>query len=155
MDEQSQFIEIAREAVEQLRRISKDFPQLASKQVRIALDTWDEEMFKKGEVIWLQKEHKRLLRSAMETRAVELVEANMLDDALEMMNAEFDREMGFDALIDLIGRERYTEALKQEAAELKVNSISPEQTAELWNSAGKPPLGDGVWTATAVSVFMR
>jgi hypothetical protein len=154
MDEQSEFIKIAREAVDQLKRISRDFPQLASKQVRVAVETWDEDMFKKGELVWLQREHKRLLRSAMEARAEELVETALLDDALEMMNEEFDREMGFDALIDLVGRDRYTKALRREAVEFKENFISPEQIAELWNGSGKPSLGDGRWTATAVKVLM-
>ncbi|MCU7843985.1 MAG: hypothetical protein KZQ93_09115 [Candidatus Thiodiazotropha sp. (ex Monitilora ramsayi)] len=155
MDEQNEFIDVAREAVSQLRRLSKDFPQLTSQHVKIALETWDEDMFRKGELVWLEKERKRLERNAMESRAVELIEAQMMDDALDMMNEEFSRDMGYDALIDLVGRERYISALQREAIELKHNSISPEQTADLWNSCGKPPVGGGRWTATAVSVLMR
>ncbi|MCU7797759.1 MAG: hypothetical protein KZQ75_11565 [Candidatus Thiodiazotropha sp. (ex Myrtea spinifera)] len=155
MDEQNQFIEVAREAVTQLKRLSKDFPQLTSSHVKVAVETWNEEMFRKGEVIWLEKEKKRLERRAMESRAEALIEAHLVDDALDMLNDEFSREMDYHALIDLAGRDKYIAALRREAIELKMNSISPEQTADLWNGSGRPPVGGGRWNATAVSVLMR
>jgi hypothetical protein len=154
MQAQNQFIEGAREAVTQLRRLTKDFPHLSSKNVKIAIETWNEEMFRRGEIIWFAKERKRLERSAMESRAEELLEAHLVDDVLDMLNAEFSREMDYHALIDLGGRDRYIAALRREAIELKQNSISPDLTADLWNSIGKPAVGGDRWNATAVSVLM-
>lgn len=153
MSTQNQFIEVAREAVTQLRRLTKDFPHLSTRHVKFAIETWNEEMFRKGEIIWLEKERKKLVRSAMESRAEELLEEHHVDDVLDILNTEFSREMDFHALIDLGGREKYIAALRREAIELKMNSISPEQTAELWNSVRKPAVGGDRWNATAVSVL--
>jgi hypothetical protein len=146
---------VAREAVGHLRRITRDFPHLATRPVRVALDTWDEEMFRKGELILVQKERAKAERSAMEQRAIEIIEVSMLDDALDILNNEFSRIIDYSDLVELVGRDRYVSALIREAVELKVNSISPEQTAELWNSCGKPTLGGERWNATGVSVLMK
>jgi hypothetical protein len=154
MQAQNQFIEIAREAVMHLKRLSKEFPQLSSKQVKVAIETWNEEMFRKGEIVWLEQERKRLERSAMEKRAEALLDEHQVDDVLEMLNAEFSQEMDYHALIDLGGRDRYIAAMRREATELKQNSISPELIADLWNSVGKPAVGGERWNATAVSVLM-
>jgi hypothetical protein len=154
MVEENEFIEVAREAVSQLKRLSRDFPRLSTRHVKMAIETWNEEMFQKGEIIWLEKQRKREERSALESRAAELIEANLVDDVLDTLISEFDREIDFHGLIDLCGREKYIDALRREAMELKQNSISPEQTAELWNSVSKPAIGGERWNATAVSVLM-
>jgi hypothetical protein len=154
MEPDNEFIEVAREAVTQLTRLTRDFPRLSSQHVRIAIETWDEEMFRKGEIIWLEKVRKKHERSEMEQRAEALLETFHVDDALDMLNAEFSREMDYYALIDLGGRDRYIAALRREAIELKQNAISPELTADLWNSIGKPAVGGERWNAKAVSVLM-
>jgi len=154
MVEENHFIETAREALEQLKRLSRDFPQFSTEHVRLAIETWTEEMFQKGEVIWLEKQRKRLERSALESRAEELIEQYHVEDVLDLLVKEFNREIDFYGLIDLCGRDKYIAALRREAIELKQNFVSPEQTAELWNTAGKPALGGDRWNATGVSVLM-
>lgn len=154
MAEESQFIQLAREAISQLRRLTKDFPHLASPAVQEAIETWSEEMFHKGEVAWLEQERRRIEKCALEGRAQELLESHHVDETLELLAQEFDKELDYRALIDLGGRDKYIAALRREAFELKQNFISPEQTAELWNSAGKPAVGGNRWNATAVSVLM-
>lgn len=154
MQMENQFIEVAREAVSQLRRLTRDFPALSSSHVRHAIETWNEEMFRKGEIIWLEKERQRLERSALETRATALIEHQLVDDVLDILNGEFSKQMDYWDLIDLVGRDRYIAAMRREAVELKQNFISPEQTAELWNSVGKPSVGGDRWVATGVSVLM-
>jgi hypothetical protein len=69
--------------------------------------------------------------------------------------AEFNRDIDFYGLMDLCGRNKYIEALRREAIELNMNSISPEQTADLWNSVGKPSAGGARWSAQSVSTLMR
>lgn len=145
----------AREAVVHLRRITRDFPHLATNPVRVAIETWNEDLFRKGELILVQKERAKRERDAMELRAIDIIESNLVDDALDMLNEEFSRNIDYLDLVDLVGKERYMAALIREAVELKVNSISPEQTAELWNSSGKPTLGGDHWNATGVSVLMK
>jgi hypothetical protein len=154
MAEDEDFIETAREAVSQLKRLSRDFPQLSTRHVKVAIETWNEEMFQKGEVVWLEKQKKRMERDALESRAAELIETHLTDDVLDMLIAEFKREIDYFGLIDLCGRDKYIAALGREAIELKANFVSPEQTAELWNAAGKPAVGGESWNAKAVSVLM-
>jgi len=149
MSEESNFIETAREAVSQLKRLTHDFPRLSTRHVKLAIETW-----KKGELIWLEKERKRLERSALEMRAQELIEDHLVDDVLDRLIAEFNREIDFYGLIDLCGRDKYIAALRREAIELKQNFVSPEQTADLWNGLGKPAVGGERWNAKAVSVLM-
>lgn len=154
MVEESLFIQLAREAITQLRRLAKDFPHLASSQVQKALETWNEEMFRRGQVIWLEQERRRLERNILVERAQQLLERYHVDEALELLVQEFDKELDYYALIDLGGREKYAAALRREAFELQKNFISPEQTAELWNSLGKPAVGGERWNASEVSGLM-
>jgi hypothetical protein len=154
MAEDENFIETAREALAQLKRLSRDFPHLSTRHVKLAIETWNEEMFQKGEMVWIEKQRQRMQREALESRAAELVETHHLDDALDMLVKEFDCEIDFYGLADLCGREKYVAALTREAAEMKQNFVSPEQTAELWNAAGKPAVGGERWNAKAVSVLM-
>ena len=154
MADDENFIETAREAVTQLRRLSKDFPRLSTQHVKVAIETWNEEMFQKGEVVWLEKQQKRMERNAIESRAAELIETHHTDDVLDMLIAEFKQDIDYFGLIDLCGRDKYIAALGREATELKANFVSPEQTAELWNAAGKPSVGGELWNAKAVSVLM-
>ena len=154
MSDDDNFIETAREAVTQLKRLSRDFPRLSTQHVKIAIETWNEEMFQKGEVVWLEKQRKRMERDALEDRAAELIETHHTDDVLDMLSAEFKCDIDYYGLIDLCGRDRYIAALGREAEELKANFVSPEQTAELWNAAGKPSVAGERWSAKAVSVMM-
>ncbi|MBT2988930.1 MAG: hypothetical protein KME48_14005 [Candidatus Thiodiazotropha sp. (ex Ctena orbiculata)] len=154
-DEEVEAVFAAREAVGHLRRITRAFPHLATQPVRVALDTWDEEMFRKGELILVQKQHAKAEHDAMEQRAIEIIELSQVDDALDLINREFAKDIDYLDLIDLVGKDRYIAALTREAVELKQNSISPEQAAELWNSLGKPTLGGERWNATGVTVLMK
>jgi hypothetical protein len=153
MQAENQFIEVAREAVSQLRRLTRDFPALSSSHVRHAIETWNEEMFRKGEIIWLERERRKIEKTALENRAVELIEHQMVDDVLDLLNGEFSKQLDYRDLIDLVGRDKYIAAMRREAIEMKQNFISSEQTAELWNGQGKPSVGGERWVATAVSVL--
>jgi hypothetical protein len=145
----------AREAIGHLRRITRDFPHLATKSVRVALENWNEDMFRKGELILVQKQRAKAEQDAMEKRAIELIENNLTDDVLDMLNQEFPKDLDYSDLVDMVGKDRYIAALTREAVELQVNSISPEQAAELWNASGKPPVGGDHWTAAGVEVLMK
>jgi hypothetical protein len=145
----------AREAIGHLRRITQDFPHLSTKPVREALENWNEDMFRKGELILVQKQRAKAEQDAMERRAIELIENNLTDDVLDILNREFPKDLDFTDLVDMVGKDRYIAALAKEAVELQLNSISPEQAAELWNSSGKPPVGGDHWTTAGVEVLMK
>ncbi|MES9986405.1 MAG: hypothetical protein AB2552_16395 [Candidatus Thiodiazotropha endolucinida] len=152
--EEFEVIFVAREAVGHLRRLSRDFPHLATQPVRVAIDTWNEEMFQKGELVLVQKQRAKAEQDALEKRAIDLIEENLVDDVLDLLNRESTKEIDYYDLIDMVGKDRYIEALAREAVELKVNAVSSEQAAELWNNCGKPTVGGERWTATGVSVLM-
>ncbi|MEW8026660.1 MAG: hypothetical protein AB2792_15175 [Candidatus Thiodiazotropha sp.] len=152
--EEFEVIFVAREAVGHLRRLSRDFPHLATQPVRVAIDTWNEDMFSKGELVLVERQRVKAEQDAMEQRAIELIDVNHVDDVLDMLNRDSSKEIGYYDLIDMVGKDRYIEALTREAVELKVNAISSEQAAELWNNCGKPTVGGERWTATGVSVLM-
>lgn len=153
-DDKYEVVFAAREALGHLQRITHDFPHLATQSVRVAIETWNEDMFRKGELILVQKQRAKAEQDALEKRAIELIEVNHVDDVLDMLNQDSSRELDYLDLIDMVGKDRYIEALSREAIELKVNAISPEQAAELWNNSGKPTVGGERWTATGVSVLM-
>ncbi|MCU7941461.1 MAG: hypothetical protein KZQ87_02175 [Candidatus Thiodiazotropha sp. (ex Cardiolucina cf. quadrata)] len=152
--EEFEVIFVAREAVGHLRRLSRDFPHLATQPVRVAIDTWNEEMFQKGELVLVQKQRAKAEQDALEKRAIDLIEESLVDDVLDLLNRESTKEIDYYDLIDMVGKDRYIEALTREAVELKVNAVSSEQAAELWNNCGKPTVGGERWTATGVSVLM-
>jgi hypothetical protein len=145
----------AREAIAHLRRITKEFPHLKTHSVRVALETWNEDMFRKGELILVQKLRAKAEQKAMEQRASELIDSNLTDDVLDILNEEFQKELDYSGLIDMVGKDRYIAALSREAVELQDNAISAEQAAELWNASGKPPVGGDRWTTSGVEVLMK
>jgi hypothetical protein len=151
--ENCDFLDAARDAVDKLKMLSKEYPHLTTQPVRHAIDTWDEDLFRRGELIW--EEHQRFLaeKSALELRVLELIETHLVDDAIDIINSEFGKDISYYDLIDVIGRERYIDALSREAVELQMNSISAEQTADLWNACGRPTVGGERWNETAVLVL--
>jgi hypothetical protein len=165
MSDESEIVEIdgeeyevvfaAREAIGHLRRITHEFPHLSTRSVRVALENWDEDMFRKGELILVQKQRAKAEQDAMEQRAVELIDNNFTDDVLDMLNREFPKDLDFSDLVDMVGKDRYIAALAREAVELQAQSVSAEQAAELWNSCGKPPVGGERWTTAGVEVLMK
>jgi hypothetical protein len=152
--ETCEFIDAAREAVGQLKKLTRDFPHLTTRPVKQAIETWNDDLFHRGELIWEEHQRVQAEKSAMEQRAIELIETHHVDDTLDMLSSEFGKEMNYYDIIEFTGKDRYIAALRREAIELQVNSVSPEQTAELWNSCGKPTVGGERWNATGVSVLM-
>jgi hypothetical protein len=149
-----EFLDAAREAVQQLKKLSKDYPHLTTKPVRHALENWNEDMFQRGELIWETYQKVLKEKSAVETRLIELIDSCHVDDAIDTINSEFGKDINYYDLIDVVGKDRYIAALNREAIELQMNCISPEQTADLWNGSGKPTVGGERWNAIAVSVLM-
>lgn len=151
--ENCEFLDVAREAVDKLKRLSKEYPHLTTQTVRHALDTWDEDLFRRGELIWEERQRVLAEKSAVEQRVLELIETHHVDDAIDIINSEFGKDIDYNDLIDIVGRELYIDALSREAVELQMNSISAEQTADLWNACGRPTVGGERWNEVAVSVL--
>ena len=54
-------------------------------------------------------------------------------------------------LIELAGEAPYLQALRREVVDLHMNQVAPDQTAQAWNSIGRPAPGGGLWTVKKVS----
>ncbi|MES9850546.1 MAG: hypothetical protein ABW170_01785 [Candidatus Thiodiazotropha sp. L084R] len=152
--ENFEFLDAARDAVAQLKKMSRDFPHLATQPVRHAIENWNEDLFRRGELVWEEYQRAMAEKSAVELRIMELVETHHLDDTIDIITSEFGKDFSYYDLIDIAGTDRYIDALTREATELKLNAVSPEQTADLWNSSGRPTLGGDRWNETAVSVLI-
>jgi len=79
-----------------------------------------------------------------------LLETMSPEDVIMVLRDQYDAQMDLNGLIQLAGEEAYVSAVRREAQEHVLNLVSPEQTAELWNDAARPPPGGGLWTAKKV-----
>jgi hypothetical protein len=86
--------------------------------------------------------------------ARQLLEAMPLEDALRMLENDYDEEIGIRKLIELVGQEIYLTTLCREAEELRVHQIAADQIAFLWNESGFPSPVDGVWTTEDVQALL-
>jgi len=80
----------------------------------------------------------------------ELLETLSPEGVIMVLRDQFNAEIDINGLIQLAGEEAYVSALQREGKEHSLNLVSPEQTAELWNDATRPPPGGGLWTAKKV-----
>lgn len=152
--DQSNFIAIADEAVEHLRRLIPQFPHLVTPEVREAVENWGKFKQSLGGIAIGKSKRDINLHELLTKTALELLEAHQMDDVIEMLAQQFSIEMDYPRLIGLIGKTRYRTALRRESLELQKNSISFEQMAHLWNGMGKPAFGGNRWTAHSVSMLL-
>lgn len=76
------------------------------------------------------------------------------EDAIDTLREQHDADLSMHQLIQLAGDGAYQRALAREATELKMNRISPQQTAVLWNDAARPAPGGGRWSAQLVETLL-
>jgi len=155
MVDQSGFLVVAEEAVMHLRRLIQEFPQLTSPQVVEAVENWQQRVeWRKGELELRASGPKAVERDTLQAAALGLLDDYLLDDVLEMVNQEFTTQLDYFGLLQLVGGDAFQAALRREARELEANAVSREQTAQLWNSLGKPALGGTRWTVHAVTQLL-
>ncbi|MCB1798453.1 MAG: hypothetical protein KDI67_06170, partial [Gammaproteobacteria bacterium] len=86
--------------------------------------------------------------------ATELLRAMPVEDVIDTLNDKHGLTLSLGQLIQLVGEKAYIEALRHEAAELEMNRISAEQTAQLWNDAGRPAPGGGLWSSKKIAALL-
>lgn len=98
---------------------------------------------------------RRLSDADFAETAKQLLAAMPLEDALRMLEADYDNEVDLRALVKLVGKDVYLDNLAREAQELVANMIGPDQIAELWSDSGFPsPIG-GRWTPQDVERLLN
>lgn len=156
MVDQTRFLAAAGDAVGQLKRLIELYPHLVSPHVKDAVNNWPSMQYAGGEAIeTVALDLKAEQEEAILNLANELIETLQVEDVMQILTEKFSVEMDYNRLIGLVGDDRYTQALKREVAELEINSISIEQMANLWNSLGKPALGNDRWTTATVSALAK
>ena len=88
------------------------------------------------------------------------ISANLLkthtpEDALKEILQKYQQELTLRDLIALAGEESYLNALKREALDYQSNQIMPEQTAQIWNEAQRPPPGGGLWNKQKIEQLLE
>ena len=87
--------------------------------------------------------------------ASELLDAMSPEDAIEVLKDKHGIEMELGQLIQLVGEQKYLASLVREAKDFELNRISPKQTAQLWNEAGRPAPGGGLWSEDKINKLLN
>lgn len=87
--------------------------------------------------------------------AADLLAAGPPEDALDVLAERHGVQLDMRQLIQLAGEEAYARAVARESVEFSHNLISPEQTARLWNEAGRPAPGGGLWSTRKIEALLR
>lgn len=97
----------------------------------------------------------RLLSDAdLAEAARQLLGAMSVEEALHMLQTDYDNPIDIRGLIAMVGEEVYLETLSREAGEFIANMIAADQIVELWNESGLPsPIG-GLWTVADVEKLL-
>lgn len=139
-------IETATVVMEVINRFNDNFPDLSSgdtrdvvplvrqrlKDISLRLPPKDAEFADLGEV------------------CAGLLQEMSPEAVLEQLRREHNIGLDHAQLIQLTGESAYASALTREAREFAENRISPDQMAQLWNDAGRPAPGGGLWSAGKV-----
>ena len=131
--------------VEHIKRFNEAFPHLASPGTL--------------EVVPLVQRRLRDIELQMpgkvEPPDLGAIANNLLDHlspekALEALAEQHGTRIGMEQLITMVGERAYLSCLRREGVEYKMNRISSDQTAQLWNENGRPAPGGGLWSAQKV-----
>lgn len=136
--------------VDAIARFNEHFPHLASADTR--------------NVVPLVRQRLKDIELRMPTRnselpdlsgvATELLRAMPAEDVIDTLHDKHGVTLTLGQLIQLVGDKAYIEALRHEAAEFEMNRISAEQTAQLWNDAGRPAPGGGLWSGKKIAMLL-
>jgi hypothetical protein len=98
---------------------------------------------------------RRAENEALAKVACDLLATHQMEDVMQLMSEKFSVEISYQRLIELIGQEQYVDALCSEVEIMMRNSVSLEQAAQLWNSMGRPSLGEERWTEGSIISIMQ
>jgi len=138
-------METATVVVEAIDRFNENFPHLSTPDTR--------------DVVPLVRQRLKDIQLKMPDRAegpdvaaeaAALLESLPPEDVVDALTEKHGLELDLMQLVQMVSDAPYLRALAREAAEFRLNLISPDQTAQLWNDARRPAPGGGLWTAQKV-----
>ena len=136
--------------VDAIARFNEHFPHLASADTRNVVPLVRQRL----KDVTLRMPPRKSELPDLSGVATELLRAMPVEDVIDTLNDKHGLTLSLGQLIQLVGEKAYIEALRHEAAELEMNRISAEQTAQLWNDAGRPAPGGGLWSSKKIAVLL-
>lgn len=141
-------METASIVADAIARFNERFPQLASTETRDVVPLVRQRL-KDIELRMPEKaapDHANMAAALLGAMAPEAV--------IETLADRHGLALDLKQLLQLAGEGPYGSALQREARILELNRISPEQTAQLWNEAGRPVPGGGLWNPQKISALL-
>ena len=158
--------QIAQEAIDHLDLLNQQYPGLASDNSKEAVEKWRRKPVsveavevKTGigsgstELSSDDVSNTNDSETQLKEVATELLKEHEIEDVIDILASDHDTAMNAHQLVELVGQSAYVTALKREAEVFESNSITYDQAASLWNSLGRPALGDEQWSGRTVSIL--
>ena len=136
--------------VDAIARFNEHFPHLASADTRNVVPLVRQRL----KDVTLRMPPRKSELPDLSGVATELLRAMPVEDVIDTLNDKHGLTLSLGQLIQLVGEKAYIEELRHEAAELEMNRISAEQTAQLWNDAGRPAPGGGLWSSKKIAALL-
>jgi hypothetical protein len=142
-------METASVVADAIARFNERFPQLASAETRNVVPLVRQRL----NDIELRMPEKAAPPDHAATAAA-LLGAMAPEAVIETLADRHGLALDLKQLVQLAGEKPYAGALQREARILELNRISPEQVAQLWNDAGRPVPGGGLWNAQRIGAML-
>ena len=142
-------LETATEVMEAIHRFNEHFPGLASASTREVVPRVRRRL--REIALRLPARPRPVDRGAI---AAALLARTTPEEALRVLAEAHGMTLEMRELIQLAGEAAYCGALRREALQLRDNQVSADQAMRLWNSAGRPAPGGGLWTARKIDALL-
>ncbi len=142
-------MEMAHAVADAIERFNQHFPRLASAGTR--------------EVVPLVRQRLKGIELRIPDRPTPPDLAGIASDLLDRLSPEaviavlsenHATTLDMVGLIELAGEAPYLQALRREGVDFTMNQVAPDQTAQAWNSVGRPAPGGGLWTQKKVNALL-
>ena len=142
-------MEMAHAVADAIERFNQHFPRLASAGTR--------------EVVPLVRQRLKDIELRIPERpkppdlagiASNLLERLSPEAVIAVLHENHATTLDMVGLIELAGEAPYLRALRREGLDSSMNQVAPDQTAQAWNSVGRPAPGGGLWTQRKVSALL-
>ncbi len=147
-------IETMDACADQLERLNKTYPELATDGSHEAVQKWRQ---RRGEIRLQVKEarkgHGVEIVKNLDQLCAELLQTNGLEDVSDILLEKHGIDMPVRELIKTVGKQAYIAAMRKEVRFLRQNGVAVEQIADLWNELERPGPGSGPWTESSVSLL--
>jgi hypothetical protein len=140
-------METATVVADAIEHFNVHFPDLSSEQTRQVVEIVRQRL---KDIELLMPRHDGGGPLDLEPIAADLLNALSPEETLDTLRDKHGISMDLQQLVQLAGVELYSEALAREAREFEANRVLPEQAAQIWNEAGRPAPGGGLWTGRKI-----